>query len=236
MPNSKSRPAPTIDSAQIEAFFRELLTTKDVDAAAAAAGVDTADMMLAMEEGTPENVLYQRHVNAMYNRIELDMLCRAFAGTKARSKEDIAAGGHVIYDDAQALRLLSAHRARQEKRAAEVAKLTGTACAPLPPVSAEALFTFLRERVEAAEAAPNEIEPAQTPKGSRPHPQKPAEARMRGQNTPSPSSTPLRSGEGWGEGGLPSPKEQNPSSKSSLGSCTAKPPYPSPHGRGLCSP
>ena len=155
MPNPA--PARTITLGQIDTFLRAVLNAMDVNDAAAAVGVEPADLMLAMLEGEPGNALLLRYTNAMYNRIELDQLCRARRGTPARSKEAAAAGGHIIFDDAQALRLLSAHRARQEKRAAEVAKMAGAASVngpePLPPVSADALFAFMKDRISAAEAA-----------------------------------------------------------------------------------
>lgn len=141
---------------RVEQFCRALLDTLDFNDASAAVGLSPADLMLAMEEGSAGHPIFQRYTNAMYNRIELDMLCRALSGTRTRSKEETVAGGHVVHDDAQALRLLTAHRARQEKRAAEVAKLAGTASAhepesAPPPTSADALFAFIRDRVKAAE-------------------------------------------------------------------------------------
>ncbi len=139
---------------RIEQFFRLTLRNLNVVEAANAVGVDPTDMMLAIQEGTLGHAIFLRHANALYIRLELEMLCRALRGVTARSKEDTAAGGYLLFDDAQALRLLTAHRTRQEKRAAEVAKLTGKHPAePLPAVSADALFAFMKERVEKAEAA-----------------------------------------------------------------------------------
>lgn len=142
-----------VTPARVELFLRILLKTLNVLEAANAVGVDPTDMMLAMEEGTAGHPVFLRHTNALYIRLELELLCRALKGVTARSKEETAAGGYLLFDDAQALRLLSAHRARQEKRAAEVAKMTGAACDPLPPVSADALFAFMRDRIATAEAA-----------------------------------------------------------------------------------
>ena len=139
---------------RVEQFFRHLLKTLNVVQAANAVGVDATDMMLAIQEGTAGHAIFLRHANALYIRLELELLCRALKGVTARSKEETAAGGYLLFDDAQALRLLTAHRARQEKRAAEVAKLTGTVPSePLPAVSADALFAFMKARVEKAEAA-----------------------------------------------------------------------------------
>lgn len=138
----------------VEQFLRQLMRHLNVVAAANAVGVDPTDMMMAMEEGTVGHAIFLRHSNALYIRLELELLCRALKGATARSKEEAAAGGYLLFDDAQALRLLSAHRARQEKRAAEVAKMTGAVPSePLPAVSADALYAFMKARVEAAEAA-----------------------------------------------------------------------------------
>lgn len=138
---------------RIEQFWRHLERDLNVTQAANAVGVNVSDVMMAMEEGAPGHAFFLRHTNAFYNRIELELVCRALKGVAARSKEETAAGGYLLFDDAQALRLLTAHRPRQEKRAAEVAKMTGANPEPLPAVSADALFAFMKDRVEKAEAA-----------------------------------------------------------------------------------
>ena len=168
-----------ITLARIDQFCRLQTRHLNVLEAANAVGVDATDMMLAIEEGTPGHAIFLRYANAMYIRMELELLCRALKGVTARSKEETAAGGYLLFDDAQALRLLTAHRARQEKRALEVAKMTGTHPQPLPAVSADALFAFMKDRVEQAEAArKGAATPAPKPQnGSRPHPPKPAEVR-----------------------------------------------------------
>ena len=138
---------------KVEQFFRHMLRHLNVVEAANAVGVDPTDMMLAIEEGTLGHAIFLRHAIALYILLELELLCRAMKGAVARSKEERAAGGYLLFDDAQARRLLTAHRARQEKRAAEVAKMTGAMPDPLPPVSGDALFAFIKARVEKLEAA-----------------------------------------------------------------------------------
>lgn len=154
----------------VERFFRRLLVTLNVVEAAQAVGVDPTDMMLAIQEGTLGHAIFLRHANALYIRLELELLCRAMKGVVARSKEETAAGGYLLFDDAQALRLLTAHRARQEKRAAEVAKMTGAVPSePLPAVSADALFAFMKDRVEKAEAAQKGVMPPKKQLGTNAH-------------------------------------------------------------------
>jgi hypothetical protein len=161
-----------ITPARIEQFFRLQVKHLNVVEAANAVGVDPTDMMLAIQEGTPGHAIFLRFANAMYIRMELELLCRALKGVVARSKEETAAGGYLLFDDAQALRLLTAHRARQEKRALEVAKMTGAGAAalahPLPAVSADALFAFMKDRIEKAEVARKGADTNPNPKnGSR---------------------------------------------------------------------